>query len=125
MLLKELTERSPMRAIEGALQGGLGAGNLGVILSRPGVGKTACLVQMGVDSALRGRNVLHVALGHTVGRVRDWYAEIFKDMAAAYKLEDAIHCLLDLERHRRIHTYLGHSFSIAKLTSESATTLGS
>jgi hypothetical protein len=115
MLLNELTERSPVRAIEKAIHGGLGAGNLGVILSRPGVGKTACLVQIGVDAALRGRNVLHVALGHTVARVRDWYTELFKDMAAAYKLEDSIHCLLDLERHRRIHTYLGHAFAVPKL----------
>jgi hypothetical protein len=115
MLLNELTERSPVRAIENAIHGGLGTGNLGVILSRPGVGKTACLVQIGVDAALRARNVLHVALGHTVARVRDWYTEIFKDMAAAYKLEDSIHCLLDLERHRRIHTYLGHTFAIPKL----------
>jgi len=115
MFLNELTERSPVRAIEKAIHGGLGAGNLGAILSRPGVGKTACLVQIGVDSALRGRQVLHVALGHTVARVRDWYTEIFKDMATAYKLEDSIHCLLDLERHRRIHTYLGHTFALSKL----------
>lgn len=115
MLLKELTERSPMRAIEQAIQGGLGGGNVGVILARPGVGKTACLVQIGVDAGLRHRDVLHVALGHTVSRVRDWYTEIFKDMAAAYKLEDSLHCLLDLEHHRRIHTYLGHTFSIQKL----------
>jgi hypothetical protein len=115
MFLKELTERSPMRAIEAAIQGGLGVGNVGVILARPGVGKTACLVQIGVDAGLRHREVLHVALGHTVSRVRDWYTELFKDMAAEYKLEDSLHCLLDLEQHRRIHTYLGHTFSIPKL----------
>jgi hypothetical protein len=29
MLLKELTERSPMRVFENSIHGGLGAGNLG------------------------------------------------------------------------------------------------
>jgi hypothetical protein len=115
MLVKELTERSPMRAIEKAIHGGLGAGNIGVILARPGVGKTACLVQIGLDAGLRRQNVLHVSMGHTVGRVRDWYAEIFRDMAEANKLEDPVHCLLTLESRRRIHSYLGHTFSVAKL----------
>jgi len=40
MLLKELTERSPMRVFENSIHGGLGTGNIGVVVARHGVGKT-------------------------------------------------------------------------------------
>ena len=60
MLLKELTERSPMRVFENSIHGGLGAGNLGVVVARHGMGKTAFLVDIALDDLLRGRKVLHV-----------------------------------------------------------------
>jgi len=41
MLRKELNERSPVRLLEASIHGGLGAGNIGVIIARHGVGKTA------------------------------------------------------------------------------------
>ena len=45
MITQEVIERSPMRALERATQGGLGVGKLGVVLARSGVGKTACPVK--------------------------------------------------------------------------------
>ena len=41
---KELNERSPLRVLEESIHGGLGRGNVGVIVARKGVGKTAFLV---------------------------------------------------------------------------------
>ena len=40
MDIKELNSVSPLRIFEEAINGGLGRGNLGVIVSRHGVGKT-------------------------------------------------------------------------------------
>ena len=44
MYQKELNERNPLRVFEHSIHGGLGLGNLGVIVARHGTGKTALLV---------------------------------------------------------------------------------
>ena len=56
MYRKEVNERSPLRLLEKSIHGGLGPGNLGVVLARAGVGKTAFLVQLGLDDLLRERH---------------------------------------------------------------------
>ena len=40
MFLKKVHDRSPLRVFERSIHGGLGRGNLGVVLSRAGMGKT-------------------------------------------------------------------------------------
>ena len=59
---KFLNARSPLRLLEKGLHGGLGAGNLGVVLAGHGVGKTAFLVGVALDELLRAGRVLHVCL---------------------------------------------------------------
>ncbi len=53
MYRNDVNERSPMRVFERSMHGGLGRGNVGVVASRPGVGKTPLLVQIGLDDLLR------------------------------------------------------------------------
>lgn len=112
---KELNERSPLRLLEQSIHGGLGRGNIGVVVARPGVGKTAFLVGVALDDLMRGRRVLHVALDEPVDKIRDYYDEIFMDLARSAGLEDVGNERLEIERNRNIHTYVGNSFSIAKL----------
>ena len=112
---KELNERSPLRDFEQSLHGGLGRGNIGVVVARHGVGKTAFLVGVALDDLMRGRNVLHVALRQSLGRVREYYDEIFFDLARTSRLEDVEAIRREMERHRHIHAYLGNTFSVAKL----------
>ena len=61
---KELNERSPLRVLEKSIHGGLGRGNVGVIVARKGVGKTAFLVGVALDDLMRDRKVLHVSLNY-------------------------------------------------------------
>jgi hypothetical protein len=112
---KELNERSPLRLLEQSIHGGLGRGNIGVVVARPGVGKTAFLVGVALDDLMRGRKVLHVALDEPVDKIRDYYDEIFMDLARSSGLEDLGNERLEIERNRNIHTYIGNSFSITKL----------
>ena len=70
MYRKFLNARSPLRLLEKGLHGGLGKGNLGLVLAGRGVGKTACLVGIALDDLLRGGHVLHVALDQSVALVR-------------------------------------------------------
>ena len=88
MLCKEVNENSPLRILESSTHGGLGPGKLGVVMARAGVGKTAFLVQIGLDDAMRERPVLHIALGQDLGHVSSWYDALFDDLAALNHLEN-------------------------------------
>src|SRR5246500_2065482 len=115
MYRKELNERNPLRLFEHSINGGLGPGNIGVVVARHGIGKTAFLVGIALDEAMRGRKALHVSLDKTVDHVREFYDEIFMDLAHAAHLEDLSSERLEMERNRMIHTYAGKSFTIHKL----------
>ena len=112
---KELNERNPLRLFEHSINGGLGAGNIGVVVARPGIGKTAILVGIALDDAMRGRKALHVSLDKTVDHLREFYDEIFMDLAHSAHLENIPAERLEMERNRIIHTYAGKSFTIDKL----------
>jgi hypothetical protein len=115
MYQKELNERNPLRVFEHSIHGGLGLGNLGVIVARHGTGKTALLVGIALDEAMRGRKTLHVSLENTVDHLREFYDEIFIDLAYAARLEDPAAVRIEMERNRILHTYAGKSFTIHKL----------
>jgi hypothetical protein len=115
MYNKELNERNPLRLFEHSIHGGLGRGNIGVVVARHGIGKTAFLVGVALDEAMRGRKALHVSLDKTVDHVREFYDEIFMDLAHSAHLEDVAGIRLEMERNRIIHTYAGKSFTIPKL----------
>jgi KaiC/GvpD/RAD55 family RecA-like ATPase len=115
MLLKELTDRSPLRVFENSIHGGLGAGNLGVVVARHGVGKTAFLVDIALDDLMRGRRVLHVTIGRTIDHVREYYDEIFHDLAQMTELEGTAEIRREIESHRHIKAYLKDTFSIDHL----------
>src|ERR1044071_779672 len=115
MYQKELNDRNPLRLFEHSIHGGLGRGNIGVVVARHCIGKTAFLVGIALDDAMRGRKVLHVSLDKTVAHIREFYDEIFMDLAHAAHLEDLASERLEMERNRIIHTYAGKSFTIHKL----------
>src|SRR5262247_2654227 len=112
MYRKELNERNPLRLFEHSIHGGLGSGNIGVVVARHGIGKTAFLVGIALDDAMRGRKALHVSLENPVSHVLEFYNEIFMDLAHSAGLEDLNAERLEMERNRIIHTYANKSFTI-------------
>jgi hypothetical protein len=115
MFRKFLNARSPLRLLEKGLHGGLGRGNLGVVLAGRGVGKTSFLVGVGIDELLRGGHVLHVTLDQTVAHLRAFYDTVFDDLAATTHLADQAVTRTDIDRHRSIRSYPRPQFSSAKL----------
>lgn len=109
MYRKDVNERSPMRVFEKSMHGGLGPGNIGVIVSRAGVGKTAVLVQIALDDLMRDRKVLHISHENAVDHVRAFYDEIFADLATTMKLEAPEAVKLEVERNRLIYSHLSHA----------------
>jgi hypothetical protein len=102
MIKQELIKRSPIRILEQTIHGGLGKGNLGVFIAKKGVGKTACLVHFATDHLLRGEKALHVSFADDPQHIASWYQQMYEEVAAAYKLEDATDIFEDSLHHRLI-----------------------
>lgn len=118
MYTKEINERSPLRVFEKSIHGGLGKGNMGVVMSRAGVGKTAFLIGVALDDLMRGRKVLHVSCGDTVDHVRAFYNEIFEDLRRSMHMADSRETLETVDRSRMIHTFRGVEFTPEHLERE-------
>ncbi len=115
MFRKQVNEKSPLRILESSTKGGLGAGKLGVVMARAGVGKTAFLVQIGLDDAMRERPVLHVALGQELEHVQSWYDALFDDLAELTKLENLAQVRQIVKANRIIQAYADNGFSHERL----------
>ncbi len=115
MYKKFLTARSPLRLLEKGLHGGLGRGNLGLVIAGHGVGKTSFLVGVALDDLIRGDHVLHVVLDQTVAHTRDFYDTVFDDLAASARLEDEAVVHADVDRRRSIRAYPPADFDASKL----------
>lgn len=129
----ELYRKSPLRILErsrsgsataGANSEGLGKGKLGVVMARAGVGKTAFLVHIAIDSMLRDRRVLHVALDAPVDHVHSWYEAVFSDLVRATGLSDLAATTDLIQRNRIIQAFTLHGhgagqsvFSVDRLKS--------
>ena len=112
---KEINERSPLRVLEKSIHGGLGRGNVGVVVARHGIGKTAFLVGVGLDDLMRSRKVFHLSMGQSVDRVCAYYDEILMELARERQMEDVWKVRLEVERNRRIHSVPSASFSAEKV----------
>jgi len=106
MYRKEVNQKSPMRVFDKSMHGGLGRGNIGVVASGPGMGKTPLLVQIALDDLLHDRKVMHISHEHTVDHVRTYYSEIFHDLCTTLQLEDADTEMIEVERNRMIFSLM-------------------
>ena len=98
--------RSPRKLLERDGHPGPGPGRLALIMARVGIGKTAFLVDIGLDALLSGQKVLHISLAGTVDKIRTWYDDILIEMLRSQKqLEHRAEVQADIEPRRHIHTY--------------------
>ncbi|MGD1815721.1 MAG: hypothetical protein ACPKNR_01690 [Pleomorphochaeta sp.] len=117
MVIDELTKISPLRVFEKSIGGGLGKGNLGVLVSRHGVGKTACLVHLATDKLFRGQHVIHVSFSGNVEHVINWYKEVFQEVSDKRGLEEANNVYDEILTNRVVMNFSQESVSIAKVLS--------
>jgi KaiC/GvpD/RAD55 family RecA-like ATPase len=89
MVKEELIQRSPLRIFEQSIHGGLKTGEMGVIVSQAGIGKTSMLVQLAMDKLLQGKKVIHVSFTQHTHYVLAWYEDIFDELFNGKKLENA------------------------------------
>ncbi|MGB6865567.1 MAG: hypothetical protein WBE11_07715 [Candidatus Aminicenantaceae bacterium] len=105
MIKADLIKRSPLRILEKSIRGGLGAGNIGVLASRKGVGKTACLVHIATDKLFQNKPVIHVSYASRVDYIINWYEDIFKEIAKKRELERAIEVYDEIIKNRVIMNF--------------------
>jgi KaiC/GvpD/RAD55 family RecA-like ATPase len=100
MVLSELIKRSPVRIFEQSIRGGLKAGEIGIIASQTGVGKTSVLVQLALDKLLQGKKVIHVSFTQHTHNVLGWYENIFNEFINRKNLENAAEIKNELVKNR-------------------------
>ena len=106
MVKSELVKRSPLRIFEKSIHGGLGKGNLVVLASRKGIGKTACLVHIATDQLLQDKHVIHVSFAAKVDHIINWYEEIFGEIAKKRDLEAAVEVHDEIIKNRVIMNFI-------------------
>jgi hypothetical protein len=89
MVKEELISRSPVRIFEQSIHGGLKAGEIGIIASQSGIGKTSVLVQLALDKLLQAKKIIHVSFTQHTHYVLAWYEDIFDEFISRKNLENA------------------------------------
>ena len=115
MLKKDLILKNPLRALEPETGQNAAPHRMGMVIARRGVGKTAMLVQIALDSLLRGNSVVHVSVGQNLDKAKTWYEDLFQDLSRSYRLDHAGEVHDEIVRKRMIMTFKASSFSGPKL----------
>ncbi len=105
MVRSELNKRGPLRVFEKSINGGVGKGHIGVLASKKGVGKTACLVHIATDKLFREKHVIHVSFSQKVDHIINWYEDIFKEIAKKRELEGAVDVHDEIIKNRVIMNF--------------------
>lgn len=113
--MKEFISVSPLKILEKSSQGRLGPGNLGVLVARAGVGKTACLIHIAFDKIFRKEKLVHVSLEEGPEKVASYYDVIYSDLLKALGKDDDSEYRFLMERNRMILAYLNQSFDLDRL----------
>jgi hypothetical protein len=114
-MMKDFIEVSPLKILEKFSHKGLGRGNLGVLMARAGVGKTACLIHIAFDKLFRKEKLVHISLEDVPEKVTSYYNVIFSDLVKALDIDDEYEHRMLLEKNRMILAYLNQSFKMDRL----------
>jgi hypothetical protein len=109
------TKSSLLKILEKSSRKGLGRGNLGVLVARAGVGKTACLVHIAMDKLLRNEKLVHASLQDSPEKVTSYYNVIFSELAKALNLAGPSDLKTQIDKNRMILAYLNQSFDLRRL----------
>jgi len=112
---EDLVSNNPLRALGLEKEDGAGSRRVGLVMARAGLGKTAILVQIAMDSMLRDNKVLHVAIGEDLDKTSTWYTDILALMNQEKQVENFQEVITEIMQNRLIMTFKENSFDTAKL----------
>ena len=106
-----LVNQNPLRVLDMGMEGK----QMGLVMARAGLGKTALLVQIALDTILRGNRVIHVSIGESIEKTRSWYDDIMRFILKEHSVTQP-HELIDMvQHHRMIMTFKEAVFSRSRL----------
>ena len=114
-----ITSPTPWDIINELMQGGLGAGELGVVVAPAGIGKSWCLSAMGAYGISQGLNVVHYTLELNEAYVGLRYDSIFSGVEGQnlkYHKEEIMEKLFNLEGNLTIKYYPTKSCTVNTLS---------
>ena len=115
MLKKEIIYRNPLINLGYDDEDILPNGGFGAVLAHAGLGKTALLVQMALNTMMREQSVLHVSLHEAVSKVDVWYHELFQNIAVKHNANEILEYWDKIQPYRFIMTFRVEGFSVPKL----------
>lgn len=113
--MKDFRNVSPLKILERSPHKGVGRGNLGVLMARAGVGKTACLIHIAFDKLFRKEKLVHISLEDVPEKITSYYNVIFYDLVKTLGLDNEDETRMLIERNKMILVYLNQSFEIGRL----------
>ena len=100
MVKEELIQRSPVRILMNSINGGLHRGEMGIVASPSGIGKTSVLVQIALDKLLQDKKVIHISFTQHTDHVLAWYEDIFDEFIKKKNLENEEDVKNDIVKNR-------------------------
>lgn len=114
---KDLFDKSPVRLFDAVADGGLKAGELGLVTAKKGLGKTSVLVQFGMDTLLQDKQLIHVSFDVHSSNVISWYDSIFAEIAKKKNVGNAAELKNAVVSKRTILNFSLDNFSLEKVVS--------
>lgn len=115
MVKQDLYEKSPVRLFDNATDGGLKAGEIGLVTSKKGLGKTSVLVQFGMDTLLKDEQLVHVTFDLHSSNVISWYDGIFTELSKKKNIGNPAELKESVVRNRTILNFSLDNFTVAKV----------
>ncbi|CAM2065392.1 hypothetical protein SCOR_08430 [Sulfidibacter corallicola] len=115
MIAEEVNDNHPLRLLDEKT--GLPNAELSLILARSGVGKSAALINFGIDTLLKGQQILHFSAGMDSEKVHDYYQEIYQSFVR-FNPEDKDHPWDELNTHLMVISYRDPDRMIADIDDE-------
>lgn len=114
---KDLLTYSPVRKADGVMDGGLKAGEMGLVTAKKGVGKTSVLVQFALDALLQEKPLVHVSFDQHSSNVISWYDSIFSEILKKKSVSDMAELKDSIVRDRMIFNCSRETFTLDKVVS--------
>nr|WP_320010631.1 hypothetical protein [uncultured Desulfobulbus sp.] len=106
-----LVQQNPLRVLNMSRENN----QMGLVMARAGLGKTALLVQIALDAILRGKRVIHVSIGESIDKTKSWYDDILQVILQEHTVTRP-HELIDMvAQHRMIMTFKEAAFTRSRL----------
>lgn len=118
MIAEEVIDNHPLRLLD--QETGLPEADLSVVLARPGVGKSAVLINFALDTLVQGKKVLHICSGMDSEKVHEYYQEIHNELTEQ-SAEFAKLSWADINNNLLVISYTSAESMVADLDNELTT----